>query len=152
MVMPMFLRWSHDCTNKNEKLVVRSFDRPDSRFRQQMVDHLIGKKKKQKTSVTRWFDYVSIFGHLQQWKIAQKCKKFAKVGLLFCQKRNKPPTSSQRLVKLCHSDEISPNLVTLRPNKNNNICANKLFCKYRLGFGNALSLLLLRHSCPGPGP
>ena len=94
---------------------------------------------------TRWLNYVSIFGHLQQWKIAQKCKKFAKVGLLFCQKRNKPPTSSQRLVKLCHSGEISPNLVTLRPNKNNNICANKLFCKYRLGFGNALSLLLLRH-------
>ena len=65
-------------------------------------------------SVTRWLNYVSIFGHFQQWKLAQKqWNNFAKVGLLFCQIRNKPPKSCQRLVKFWHSGEFSPNLVTL---------------------------------------
>ena len=38
------------------------------------------------TSVTRWLDYFSIFGHLQWWKLAQKCHKFGKVSLVFCLK------------------------------------------------------------------
>ena len=37
------------------------------------------------SSTTRWLNYVSIFGQLQQWKLAQKCNKFAKVSLLFWQ-------------------------------------------------------------------
>ena len=47
--------------------------------------------------MTRWLNHVSIFGHLQQWKLAQKCNKFTKVGLLFCQIRNKLPKSCKRL-------------------------------------------------------
>ena len=55
----------------------------------------------------------SIFGHLQQWKLAQYCHKFAKVGSLFCQIRNKPSKIGQQLVNFCQSGEILPNLVTL---------------------------------------
>ena len=32
------------------------------------------------TSVTRWLDYLPLFGYLQQLKFAQKLTKFAKVG------------------------------------------------------------------------
>ena len=39
-------------------------------------------------SVTRWLDYFSIFGHLQKWKLAQLCHKFAKVGSAFYQMGN----------------------------------------------------------------
>ena len=63
-----------------------------------------------------WPDgYISfpIFGHLQQWKFAQKCHKFAKVGSLFCQIRKKPFKICQRFVKFYQSCEISPNQVTL---------------------------------------
>ena len=41
------------------------------------------------SSVTRWLYYLSIFCHLQQWKLAQWCHKFAKVGSAFCPIRNK---------------------------------------------------------------
>ena len=58
------------------------------------------------SSVTRWLDYFSIFGHFQQWKLAQNCHKFAKVGSAFCQIRNE-------LSKICQSGEILPNLVKL---------------------------------------
>ena len=44
--------------------------------------------------------------HLQHWKLAQICNKFAKVGSAFCQLINMPS-------KFCQSGEISPNLVTL---------------------------------------
>ena len=64
-------------------------------------------------SVTRWLDYVSIFDHLQQRKLTQKCKKCAKVGSTFCQKRNKRSEFCQMLVKFCQSGKISPNLATL---------------------------------------
>ena len=33
-------------------------------------------------------DFFSIFGHLQQWKLAQSCHTFAKVCSAFCQIRN----------------------------------------------------------------
>ena len=66
-----------------------------------------------KDSVTRWLNCISILGHLQQWKLAQKCNKFAKVILLFCQIRNKPSKICQRLVKYCQSGEIAPNQVSL---------------------------------------
>ena len=49
-------------------------------------------------SVTRWLDYFSIFSHLQQWKLAQSCHKFAKVGSAFCQIRNTLSKICQRLV------------------------------------------------------
>ena len=39
--------------------------------------------------MTRWLVYFSIFGHLQHWKLAQQCNKFAKVGSAFSQVRNK---------------------------------------------------------------
>ena len=39
----------------------------------------------QVSSVTRWLNYFSIFGHLKQRKIAQKNKIFTKVGSQFCQ-------------------------------------------------------------------
>ena len=51
---------------------------------------------------------------LQQWKFAQQCNKFAKIGLIFCQIRNEPSKFVQRLVKFCQSGEILPNLVTLQ--------------------------------------
>ena len=44
------------------------------------------------SSVTRWLDYLSIFGHLQQ------CHKFAQVGSVFCKIRNKLSKICQRLV------------------------------------------------------
>ena len=65
------------------------------------------------TSVTRWIDYFSIFGHLQQWKLAKKRRIIAKLGSAFSQKRNKLAKNRQRLVNFCQSGEISPNLVTL---------------------------------------
>ena len=37
------------------------------------------------SSVTRFLDYFSTFGHLHQWKFAQKYPKFAKVGSKFYQ-------------------------------------------------------------------
>ena len=33
--------------------------------------------------VTRWLDYSSIFGHLQQWKFAQEHKKLPKLVQMF---------------------------------------------------------------------
>ena len=63
-----------------------------------------------RSSVTRWLHYCSIFGHLQQWKLAQKCDKFAKVGSAFCQIRNKASKFFQWLVNFCQSGKISPNL------------------------------------------
>ena len=57
-------------------------------------------------SVTKWLDSFLIFGHLQQWKLAKLCHKFAKVGSGLCQIGNKPS-------KICQSGEISPNLVSL---------------------------------------
>ena len=39
--------------------------------------------------VTRWLAHFSIFGHLQPWKFAKQCHKFAKVGSTFCQISNK---------------------------------------------------------------
>ena len=49
-------------------------------------------------SVTRRLDCFSIFGHLRQWKLSQKCHKFAKVSSAFCQIRNKPLKFCQILV------------------------------------------------------
>ena len=42
------------------------------------------------TSVTKQLNYFSIFGHLQQWNLAQQCRKFTNVCSTFCQIRNKP--------------------------------------------------------------
>ena len=64
-------------------------------------------------SVTILYDYFSIFGHLQLWKLAQKCSKFAKLCLAFCQIRNKLSKICQILVYFCQSSKILPNLVTL---------------------------------------
>ena len=65
------------------------------------------------SSVTRWLDYFSIFGHLHQRKLPQNCHKYAKVGSAFCQIRNKLPKICQRLFNFCQKVETSPNLVTL---------------------------------------
>ena len=50
------------------------------------------------TSVTRWLDYVSIFGLLQRRYLTQKLDKFAMVGLTFYQIRNKQSIICQILV------------------------------------------------------
>ena len=63
-------------------------------------------------SVTSWLAYFSIFGRLQQWKLAQSYHKFAKVGSVLCQIWTKPSNFFQWLVNFCQSGEISPNLVT----------------------------------------
>ena len=68
-----------------------------------------------KSSVTIWLDHFSKFGHLQQWKLAQWCHKFAKVGSALCQIRDKPSKICQRLVNFCQSVKNLPNLVTLMP-------------------------------------
>ena len=52
-------------------------------------------------SVTWMLDYFSPFGHLHQWKFAQKCKKSAKVGSQFCQIVNKPSKNCPRLWRFC---------------------------------------------------
>ena len=54
-----------------------------------------------------------IFGHLQQLKIAQKHKKFAKVSSKFCPMPNKGSGNCQWRTIFQQSGEISPNLVTL---------------------------------------
>ena len=59
---------------------------------------------------------------MQQRKLAQ-CKKFAKLGLIFCKIRNKLSRICQRLVKLCQSGEMPPNLVTLQSSN-----LKKTFC------------------------
>ena len=58
-------------------------------------------------------NYFSIFGHMQQWKLAQKCNKFAKVDSTFCQIRNKLSKICQWLANFCQSSKILPNLVVL---------------------------------------
>ena len=63
--------------------------------------------------MTRWLDCFSIFDRWQQWKLAQKCHKFAQVGSAFCQIRNKLSKFCQRLINFCQSGEFSPNLVSL---------------------------------------
>ena len=52
-------------------------------------------------SVTWMLDYFSTFGHLHQWKFAQKCTKSAKVGSQFCQIVNKPSKNCPRLWRFC---------------------------------------------------
>ena len=64
-------------------------------------------------SVTRLLDYFSTFGHLHQWKFAQKYTKFAKVGSKFFQVVNKPLKNGPRLWIFYQSGKILPNLVTL---------------------------------------
>ena len=71
----------------------------------------------QRPVLPKWLNYVSIFAHLQQWKLAQNWKKFAKVSLLFCQIRNIPWKICPRLIKYCQSCEILPDLVTLPAEK-----------------------------------
>ena len=51
-------------------------------------------------SVTRLLDHVSTFGHLHQWKFAQKYAKFAIVGSKFCQIVNKPSKKCPNLITL----------------------------------------------------
>ena len=45
--------------------------------------------------MTRWHIIFSIFGHLEEWKFAQKFKIFAKVSLQFCQILNYCSTNGQ---------------------------------------------------------
>ena len=66
--------------------------------------------KRKKASVTRWLDYFSIFGHLQQWQFAQKQKIITKAGSKFCKMIIKPSKSCRRLTFLA---KVSPNLVTV---------------------------------------
>ena len=54
------------------------------------------------TSVTR----IWLFGHLQQWKIAQWHKTFAKVGSKFCQILNKPSTFCQSFAQVAKFRQI----------------------------------------------
>ena len=63
-------------------------------------------------SVTRWRDYFSFFGYLQQFKFAQKLKN-PKLGSKFCQILNKPS-----IFEVCQSGEVLPNLVTLHESDN----------------------------------
>ena len=65
------------------------------------------------SSVTRWWDFVSIFGHLHLGKFAQLHITFAKVGLKVCQILNKLSKYCRKLSKFCQSDKNLPNLVTL---------------------------------------
>ena len=64
--------------------------------------------------VTRWLDYFWLFGHLQQWKLAQWRHWFNKICLAFCQIRNKPSKICQILENCCQSGKILPNLATLQ--------------------------------------
>ena len=57
-------------------------------------------------SVTRWLHYYSIFGHLQQWQLAQQ-----HINAIVGQILN--PKIAQRLFKFCQSGEIFKILVTL---------------------------------------
>ena len=68
------------------------------------------KPYKQSDQMVRFF---SILVHLPEWKLAQKCHKFAKVGSAFCLMRNNPSKISQWLVNFCLSDKILTNQVTL---------------------------------------
>jgi len=77
--------------------------------RNQTLDHKMVPGTRQwwpPVSVTRLPDYFSTFGHLQQWKFAQKYTKFAKVDSNFFQIVNKPSKNWQ-------SGKIWPNRVTL---------------------------------------
>ena len=51
------------------------------------------------SSVTRWLDYVTNFGHLLQWNLTQYHNLFAKVGSKFCQILEQPSKNCQRLLK-----------------------------------------------------
>ena len=64
-------------------------------------------------SVTRWLDYFSIFGHLQQWKFALKHQIFAKADSKFCQTLNNAFKIFIIINIFCVSGAILPNLVTL---------------------------------------
>ena len=64
-------------------------------------------------SVTRWLDYFFNIWPFTTMKVCYFGKMFAKVGLKFCQLRNKPSKDCQRVSKFYQSDEPSPNLVTL---------------------------------------
>ena len=44
--------------------------------------------------------HISIFGHLEQWKYAQKYEIFAKVGSQFCQILNSYSRKGQKLIKI----------------------------------------------------
>ena len=72
-------------------------------------------------SVTRWSDYFSVFGHLQQWNLAQKWHKFVKVGSAICRVKNKPSKICQRFVSFCQSGKISPNLIPLVVTRSTNL-------------------------------
>ena len=77
------------------------------------VPSLLNLSHKLVDSVTGWLAYFSTFVHLHQWKLAQRHRKFAKVGPRFSQTINKPSKNCPRLWRLYQNGEISPNLVTL---------------------------------------
>ena len=69
--------------------------------------------RQHEASVTRSQNVYSIFGHLQQYKLAQKHTEASKVGSKFCEILIKPSKDCQIFLTFCQSGEISPNLVTL---------------------------------------
>ena len=68
-----------------------------------------------KTSVTRWLDYFSTFGHLLERKFAQWDTKFAKVVPNILPNSKYPPPKKNRpiLYRVCQTGVTLPNLVTL---------------------------------------
>ena len=65
------------------------------------------------SSVTKWLDYFSTFGHLHQWKLAQWHTKFAKDDPKFSQTVNKTSKYCTRHWRFYQNGEILPNLVTM---------------------------------------
>ena len=51
-------------------------------------------------SVTRWLDFVFIFGHLQRWNFAELHNLLAKLGSKLCQKQNKAITKLPKSFKI----------------------------------------------------
>ena len=57
-------------------------------------------------SVNRWLDYISTFGHLHQWKLAQWHTKFAKVGPRYSPIVNKPSKMTEDFAKMAKFRKI----------------------------------------------
>ena len=66
-------------------------------------------------SVTWWLEHLSTFGHLQQWKLAQKCHKMCQSRLSILPNKKSTVKLAKETCNFNQSGEISPNLVTLPP-------------------------------------
>ena len=109
---------SHHCSCNNDDDERQTCKQPSQSIWTGMKNYFTAVQ----ASVTRWKDHFSIFDlHIHENSVNtnhKNCQSRFKCGQIL----NKPSKICPRLLKLCQSGEISPNLVTLLGCEDESIC------------------------------